>query len=256
MIRKRPLIGVTTQTLHAIEGIPEALPNSWVMNQRYAHAVMASGGVPILVPLLAEDPATLHQIYERLDGLLVPGGIDVDPAYYRSTRHPGLGRLDPARDTTEMILTRWAIRDAKPFLGLCRGLQILNVALGGSLYQDIAAERQDSIKHDYYPTAGWPRDHLAHPIELNRASRLGDALGNVSVPVNSMHHQGILDPGFRLRPTAWAPDGLIEAGEVDDQFAVGVQWHPEMFDIGAPSVGRLFGAFIDSAAHDNEARLA
>ncbi len=255
-MRRRPLIGVTTQTLHAIEGIPEGLPNSWVMNQRYVHAVMEAGGVPVLVPLLAEDPATLHDIYERLDGLCVPGGIDVDPAYYRAGRHPDLGRLDPARDTTEMVLTRWAVRDAKPFLGLCRGLQILNVVHGGTLWQDIAVERPDSIKHDYFPTAGWSRDHLAHPIDIGRDTRLGDAIGSVAVPVNSMHHQGIREIGLRLAATAWAPDGLIEAVELEGQFAVGVQWHPEMFDPGAPAVGRLFAAFVDAAARDDEARLA
>lgn len=255
-MRRRPLIGVTTQTLHAIEGIPEGLPNSWVMNQRYVHAVMAAGGVPVLVPLLAEDPATLHEIYQRLDGLCVPGGIDVDPAYYRSGRHQELGRLDPARDTTEVVLTRWALRDAKPFLGLCRGLQVLNVARGGTLWQDLGVERPDSIKHDYFPTAGWARDHLAHPIEVSRPSRLGDAIGTTTVPVNSMHHQGIRDLGHHLEPVAWAPDGLIEAAEIADQFAVGVQWHPEMFDPGSPSVGRLFEAFIDAAARDDEARLA
>ena len=101
-----------------------------------------------------------------------------------------------------------------------------------------------------------PRDHLAHPIDVTRASRLGDAIGSVAVPVNSMHHQGIRDLGYHLEPTAWAPDGLIEAAELPDQFAVGVQWHPEMFEAGAPSVGRLFAAFIDAAARDDEARLA
>lgn len=255
-MRRRPLIGVTTQTLHAIEGIPEGLPNSWVMNQRYVHAVMAAGGVPVLVPLLAEDPATLHDIYDRLDGLCVPGGIDVDPAYYRTGRHQDLGRLDPARDTTEMVLTRWAVRDGKPFLGLCRGLQILNVTHGGTLWQDLAVERAESIKHDYFPTAGWERDHLAHTIDVAPATRLGDALGGHGVTVNSMHHQGVRDLGARLTATAWAPDGLIEAIELQGQFAVAVQWHPEMFEPGAPAVGRLFSAFVDAAMHDDEARLA
>jgi putative glutamine amidotransferase len=153
------------------------------------------------------------------------------------------------------VLTRWALRDRKPFLGLCRGLQVLNVALSGSLWQDLERERSESIKHDYFPNAGWQRDHLAHPIEVERGSRLGDAIGTASVPVNSMHHQGIRDLGFRLRASAWAPDGLIEAAEVADQFAVGVQWHPEMFEPGAPSVGRLFAAFVDAAAHSDETRL-
>lgn len=141
MARTRPLIGVTTQTLHAIDGIPQDLPVSWVMNQRYVHAVMAAGGVPVLIPLLAEDPATLRAIYERIDGVLIPGGVDIDPAYYRTPRHEKLGRLDPARDTSELVIARWAVKDAKPLLGLCRGLQVLNVALGGSLWQDLAEER-------------------------------------------------------------------------------------------------------------------
>lgn len=255
-MRKRPLIGVTTQTLHAIEGIPDALPSSWVMNQRYVHAVMQAGGVPVMVPLIAEDPATLRELYDRLDGIVVPGGIDVDPAYYRAPRTPELGRLDPARDTTEMVLTRWALRDRKPFLGLCRGLQVLNVATGGTLWQDLEVERAASIKHDYFPTAGWSRDHLAHPVDLVAPTRLGEALGRVNAPVNSMHHQGIRELGFGLSATAWAPDGLIEAAELPDQYAVGVQWHPEMFEPGAPSVGKLFGAFVDAAANDDETRLA
>lgn len=247
MVRKRPLIGVTTQTLHAIEGIPSELPVSWVMNQRYVHAVMASGGVPVLVPLLAEDPATLREIYERLDGVLVPGGVDIDPAYYRTERHDKLGRLDPARDTAELVIARWAVKDAKPFLGLCRGLQVLSVALGGSLWQDLTAERPDTLKHDYFPTAGFERDHIAHHVDVRADSRLGDALGGGGVPVNSMHHQGIKELGYGLVTTAVAPDGLIEAAEAQDGFAVGVQWHPEMFATGDRSVGRLFDAFVDAA---------
>lgn len=254
MGRKRPLIGVTTQTLHAIDGIPQELPVSWVMNQRYVHAVMASGGVPVLVPLLAEDPATLREIYERLDGVLVPGGVDIDPAYYRTERTDKLGRLDPARDTSELVMARWAVRDGKPFLGLCRGLQVLNVALGGSLWQDLAEERPDSLKHDFFPTAGWERDHLAHEVDVRADSRLGAAIGGGAVPVNSMHHQGVRQLGYGLVSTAVAPDGLIEGIEAEEGFAVGVQWHPEMFSSGQRSVGRLFDAFVDAASGD--ARLA
>lgn len=253
---RRPLVGVTTQTLHAIEGIPDGLPSSWVMNQRYVHAVMRAGGVPLLVPLIAEDPTMLREIYERLDAVLIPGGIDVDPAYYRTPRHTELGRLDPARDTTEIVLTRWALRDGKPFLGLCRGLQVLNVALNGTLWQDLAAERPESLKHDYFPNAGWERDHLAHAVDVRRDSRLGGILATPSVPVNSMHHQGIRELGYGLTATATSPDGLIEGAETEHGFAVGVQWHPEMFVAGAPSVGRLFGAFVDAASSNNESRLA
>lgn len=249
MAKPRPLIGVTTQTLQAIDGIPPELPMSWVMNQRYVHAVMAAGGAPVLIPLLAEDPVTLREIYERLDGVLVPGGVDIDPACYRSPRHHLLGRLDPARDTTEFVLTRWAVRDGKPFLGLCRGLQVLSVAMGGTLWQDIAAERPASVKHDYFPTAGFSRDHPAHDVAIRSGSRLSSALGAGTVVVNSMHHQGIRDLGTRLLPTAVASDGLIEGAELEGAgFAVGVQWHPEVFTGGAPSVGTLFKDFVAAAA--------
>ena len=242
---RRPLIGVTTQTLQAIDGIPAELPTSWVMNQRYVHALAAAGGVPVLIPLLAGDTATLREIYHRLDGLLVPGGVDIDPLVYREPRHALLGRIDPERDITEVTMTRWALEDEKPFLGLCRGLQVLSVALGGTLWQDITHQRPDSGKHDYFPTAGFARDHIAHNVEVTGDSRLGDALGGGSVPVNSMHHQGIRDLGAGLVATAIAADGLIEGAELKGRgFAVGVQWHPEMFASGEPSVGKLFEDFV------------
>ena len=249
MASRRPLIGVTTQTLQAIDGIPAELPTSWVMNQRYVHALAAAGGVPVLIPLLADNIATLREIYDRLDGVLVPGGVDIDPAVYREPRHELLGRLDPARDTTEVTITRWALEDEKPFLGLCRGLQVLSVALGGTLWQDITQERPDSEKHDYFPNSGFSRDHLAHNVEVTGDSRLGDALGAGTIAVNSMHHQGIRDLGAGLVPTARASDGLIEGAELKGRgFAVGVQWHPEMFASGEPSVGRLFEDFVAAAS--------
>jgi putative glutamine amidotransferase len=249
MTIRRPLIGVTTQTLQAIDGIPTELPTSWVMNQRYVHAVAAAGGAPVLIPLLADDLATLRQIYDRLDGVLVPGGVDIDPALYREPRHELLGRIDPDRDITEVTVTRWALEDRKPFLGLCRGLQVLSVALGGTLWQDITQQRPQSNKHDYFPTAGFARDHLAHDVEVSGPSRLGEALGSGMISVNSMHHQGIRDLGAGLVATAVAADGLIEGAELIGRgFAVGVQWHPEMFASGEPSVGKLFEDFVAAAA--------
>jgi putative glutamine amidotransferase len=244
----RPLIGVTTQTLQAIEGIPRELPTSWVMNQQYVHALDLAGGVPVLVPLLADRPETLRAIYEHLDGVLVPGGVDIDPARYGTAAHARLGRLDPARDTTELMLARWAIADEKPFLGLCRGLQVLSVALGGTLWQDIADERPDSVKHDYFPGQHYQRDYLAHDVDVQPDSRLGESLGAGAIAVNSMHHQGIRELGQGLVPTAIASDGLVEGAELRGRgFAVGVQWHPEMFASGAPSVGTLFEDFVAAA---------
>ena len=204
----RPLIGVTTQTLQAIDGIPEGLPHSVVMNQRYYHAVASAGGAPVLVPLL-DDLETLRAIYERMDGILIPGGVDVDPEAFGEKPHERLGRIDPARDRVEIQLVKWAVEDDKPLLGLCRGLQVINVALGGTLYQDLETEYPNAIKHDYFPTYGYSRDHLAHDVAVEAGSRMRHALVNAAVPVNSMHHQGIKALATRLSASAVAPDGLI-----------------------------------------------
>lgn len=245
---KRPLIGVTTQTLQAIEGVPAELPPSWVMNQHYVRALARSGGAAVLVPLLAEDLETLRAIYDRLDGVLIPGGVDIDPAHYGASPHERLGRLDPARDTTELTLARWAIDDQKPYLGLCRGLQVLSVALGGTLWQDIQDERPDSEKHDYWPDGRYSRDYLAHHVEIHGASQLGQALGTGTIAVNSMHHQGIRQLGHGLVATAIAEDGLIEGAELEGKgFALGVQWHPESLAPAAAAVGKLFERFVAAA---------
>ncbi|HTK51997.1 MAG TPA: gamma-glutamyl-gamma-aminobutyrate hydrolase family protein [Gemmatimonadaceae bacterium] len=244
----RPLIGVTTQTLQAIDGIPEGLPHSVVMNQRYYHAVASAGGAPVLVPLL-DDLETLRAIYERMDGILIPGGVDVDPKAFGEKPHERLGRIDPARDRVEIQLVKWAVEDDKPLLGLCRGLQVINVALGGTLYQDLETEYPNAIKHDYFPTYGYSRDHLAHDVAVEAGSRMRHALVNAAVPVNSMHHQGIKALANRLSASAVAPDGLIEAAEsTSESYIVGVQWHPEVFEVSDPSSGVLFTDFVQAAA--------
>ena len=241
---RRPVIGVTTQTLHSIHGIPEALPSSWVMNQRYFRAVTRVGAVPWMIPLYDDDLDTLREIYDRLDGLLVPGGVDMNPATYGEDVLPECGTLDPARDAVELQLTRWAIADAKPVLGLCRGAQVINVAAGGSLYQDVPSQVAGAIKHDYYPTMGFARDHRAHPVELAAGTRLADALGGPSPLVNSMHHQSVKRVGSGLLVSAVASDGVIEAVEgTGEGYLVGVQWHPEMFE----EEPALFGGFIAAA---------
>ena len=244
----RPLIGVTTQSLQAIDGIPEGLPNSVVMNQRYYHAVASAGAAPVLIPLL-DDLDTLRAIYERTDGILIPGGVDMDPGTFGEKPHARLGRIDPARDRVELQLVKWAVEDRKPVLGLCRGLQVINVALGGTLYQDLDAEFPNAIKHDYFPTHGYSRDHLAHDVAVEAGSRMRHALTSSAVPVNSMHHQGIKTLASSLVASAVAPDGLIEAAEsMNDSYIVGVQWHPEVFELSEPSSGVLFTDFVQAAA--------
>jgi putative glutamine amidotransferase len=231
-----------------MDGIPEGLPESWVMNQRYSRVVAAAGGLPVMVPLL-EDEDTLRALYDRLDGVLIPGGVDLDPSNYGETPLPTCGRLDPARDRVELRFARWAIAEGKPLFGLCRGLQIVNVALGGTLYQDIAAQRSDAIKHDYFPTAGYSRDHLAHSVTVSSGSRLDALVGSAPLRVNSMHHQAVKDLAPGLAPTAVAPDGLIEALEATDQsFVLGVQWHPESLTERDPRMHRLVAGFVEAAS--------
>lgn len=245
---RRPVIGVPTQTLQAIDGIPEGLPHSWVMNHRYFLALTAVGAVPWMIPLLDSDAETLREIYDRLDGVFIAGGVDVDPSSYGEERHALCGRTDVPRDTVEMAFTRWALEDGKPLLGVCRGMQIMNVVRGGTLYQDCTDQHPGAIKHDYFPTAGYARDFLAHEVIVEPGSRLHHAFGESPALVNSMHHQGIRLQGAGLQTSAVASDGLVEAVESPNgAFAVGVQWHPEMlFDIH-DGTRRLFAAFIEAA---------
>ena len=212
MSSRRPTIGITTQSLQAIDGIPAALPASVVMNQRYYEAVAAAGAAPVLIPLL-DDVDALRATYEACAGIMIPGGVDMDPGTYGETPHERLGRVDPARDRVELQLTRWAIEDRKPLLGLCRGLQVINVATGGTLYQDIDAQLEGAIRHDYFPTFGFDRDYVSHDVAVAPASRLRSLVDIDQLPVNSMHHQGVKRLGAGLVACAHAADGLIEAVE-------------------------------------------
>ena len=219
------------------------------MNSRYYLAAADMGAVPVMIPLFDRDEATLRAVYDRLDGVLLAGGVDMEPATFGETPHPRLGRTDPARDLVELKLARWAIAEAKPLLGLCRGHQVLNVALGGTLYQDIEAQVPGAIRHDYFP--GFPRDHLAHHVTVTPGSRLHAAAGGSTMPVNSMHHQAVkaLAPG--LVATAWAEDGVIEAVESEGPgYLVGVQWHPEVFESRDERTQRLFEGFVAAARGD------
>lgn len=251
----RPLIGVPTQTLQAIDGIPAELPHSWVMNHRYFTALAGTGAAPVMVPLLARDRAVLRAIYDGLDGVFIAGGVDVDPSSYGEARAESCGRTDIDRDTVELLFAAWARADGKPLFGVCRGLQIISVAAGGALHQDCAACLPDAIKHDYFPTAGHARDFLAHEIAVVPGSRLHEAFGAERVWVNSMHHQALNGVPEGLAATAHAPDGLVEALEAPGAaFCVGVQWHPEMLVDTDPGTRRLFAAFVDAARAFREAR--
>ena len=218
----------------------------FAQNQTYVEAVATTGGSPVLIPLNLDEGA-LRAIYERLDGLLLAGGGDLHPKHYGEAIHEKCGQSDEARDTVELTLTRWALAEGLPVLGLCRGIQVLNVAAGGALYQDIASQVPGSLKHhDLGPDHS--RKYLAHQVTVNSDSLMAAILGQRQVAVNSMHHQAVKDLAPRFMVVARAPDGLIEAIEDHDHpFALGVQWHPEELVEDAPPMRRLFEEFVSAA---------
>lgn len=220
------------------------MPPRFGMSRPYLGALEKTGALPVILPL-ALEPNTLRRLYERVDGLFMAGGGDLDPACYAQANHPATSGVDSLRDETELILLRWALEDGKPILGVCRGIQALNVAAGGTLVQDLSAQRPDAIRHQYYPEK--PREYLAHTIETVRGARLAGILGP-SATVNSFHHQAVEQVAPTLRAAAFAPDGVIEAIEHPDRpFVVGVQWHPESLIETDPAMRQLFTAFVESA---------
>jgi putative glutamine amidotransferase len=226
------------------------IPPSWVMSQRYITTLTRAGAIPWMIPLVDED--TLRGIYDGLDAVFLPGGADIDPVSYGTEPHPACDRTDRERDRVELALARWALEDDKPVLGVCRGMQLINVAAGGTLYQDLAEQLPGSIKHDYFPFRGatYTRDFLAHPVRVSEGTRLARLLGAGELKVNSMHHQGVKELGRGLVATAEAPDGLVEAfeGTDDDGYLVAVQWHPEALTDADSRPRELFADFIEAGA--------
>jgi putative glutamine amidotransferase len=215
----------------------------------YINVLRGGGAVPWVIPLLPNDPETMNEIFSRLDGVFLTGGVDVEPSNYGEPKLPICGVTDPDRDAVESALLRFAIDKHLPVLAVCRGLQILNVVCGGTLYQDVKSQVPAAMKHDYFPTPSNPsRKYLAHDVTIKPSTRLGSILGSAVVPVNSMHHQAIKELGKGLLPNAFAPDGIIEGVEgTNGQYLIAVQWHPEELTETQPEMKRLFSTFIDEA---------
>ena len=235
MITTRPLIGITCSTMDEQEGkgvrrfhVPEP----------YVRRVEEAGGIPLILPVT--DPRRAREALALVHGLLLIGGDDVDPALYGAAPHPDLGPIDRSRDDFEAALARAAVDDLVPTLGVCRGVQLMNVAYGGTLHQHIPANVPRALAH-----AG--RYDAAHAVRLVPGTRLHAILSTDEISVNSHHHQAIDRPAARLVVAATARDGVVEAAEDPSHpFLVGVQWHPERME-AADSTRRLFAAFIAAA---------
>ncbi|MCW5877818.1 MAG: gamma-glutamyl-gamma-aminobutyrate hydrolase family protein [Anaerolineales bacterium] len=235
-----PLIGVTTRNarseLYQIDVIQTPRP--------YSEALVRAGAIPVLIPLNL-PPDRLQELLARLDGVVFTGGGDIETGRFGGVPHDKIYDVDPERDEIEIQLVQQVAEGGMPFLGICRGLQIVNVAFGGSLYTHIPDQLPGALQHSNFP--GHPWDYLAHPVQVGEGSRLAEILGEPIVQVNSLHHQGIKELAIALRATASAPDGLIEAVELPDHpFAVCVQWHPECLP-DDPRMQNLFRSLVSAS---------
>jgi putative glutamine amidotransferase len=239
-----PLIGVTTSITARTVASP-LRPERAYVNSAYVAAVQHAGAVPLLLPPQLDDAAR-GALLERLDGVLLTGGGDIDPARFDEPAHPTVSDVSLARDALEIALVEHAIDRDLPILAVCRGLQVLNVALGGSLYQDVGTDPGTQLAHSQ--TA--PRHVPTHGVKITPGSRLAGVLGVDALGVNSLHHQAIKSLGRGLRVVAAAEDGIVEGAELDDpaRFALGVQWHPEEMVAESEPARRLFRALVDASA--------
>lgn len=234
----KPLIGITTNQSRNAYGYPTIM-----LMQSYVNAVMQAGGVPVLIPsLIAEDG--WDAVYSRLDGILFSGGGDIGLEYSPGEPHPRIDDVDLARDSIELKMIQAASSDGKPFLGICRGCQVMNVALGGTLYTHIADQLPNALDHSY---PGNMRTMLVHKVKIEEGTHIAEIFGEPILEVNSLHHQGLKDIPPSIRVAGHAPDGLVEAVELADHpFGLAVQWHPEWLT-DQESTRHLFRNFVQAA---------
>jgi putative glutamine amidotransferase len=233
-----PLIGITSSQ----NGIH---PNPGSSYQPYFDAVKAAGGEPWIIGL-GQPLDDLDSLLSRLDGLILSGGGDVQTSLYHGDERMRVESVVKERDVLELALMDKVLKLDLPLLGICRGVQVINVALGGMLITDIGSQFTTTIRHSY-PSNEYPRDLIAHEVVLEPDSRLAGIYQSERVRVNSRHHQAVLEPAAGWRVAAHAPDGLIEALEMSgSRFALGVQWHPENLQ-ALTGHNNLFKAFIAAA---------
>lgn len=244
----RPVIGVTVSEIRSKERTQPArhadpTQTEMALGLSYMRAVEMAGGLPVALPPLTSE--NVDALLDHLSGLLLTGGPDVDPSSYGSSPHPELGPTDPVIDQFEIALCRHAYRRRMPILGICRGAQLLNVALQGTLCQHVADVTNGTVEHRQQE----PGTRTSHEIRVAPDSSLAQTTGGGPVMVNSFHHQAIDRLGIGLRAVAWSQDGVIEAVEEQDgRFVIGVQWHAETLVADAEQLS-LFERLVEATRH-------
>jgi putative glutamine amidotransferase len=234
----KPLIGISTNQSKNIHGHPTVL-----LMQSYIDAILQAGGVPVLIPSMIHEDGW-DVLYSRLEGILFSGGGDISLEHFSGEPHPRIDDIDLQRDSVELKMIQAAAEDGKPFLGICRGCQVMNVALGGTLYTHIPDQLPNALDHSY---PGNMRTVLVHEVKIEEGMRIAEVMGEPILQVNSLHHQGLKDIAPSLRVAGISPDGLVEAVELPDHpFALAVQWHPEWLTDQEPT-RNLFRKFVEAA---------
>ncbi|MED1202395.1 gamma-glutamyl-gamma-aminobutyrate hydrolase family protein [Heyndrickxia acidicola] len=231
----KPIIGITSDV---------DLNSKHILSNDYPQAVIQNGGVPVILPIGIDE--NVRQIAETIDGLLLSGGGDIDPAFFGEEPIQGLGEISPGRDSLELQLVKEMLEIDKPVLAICRGIQVLNVAAGGDMYQDIFSQASNPILQHKQKAA---RTHLSHSVNVVEQSILACVAGQTHFKVNSFHHQAIRKVPKPFIVTAWSSDGIIEAIESKEhKFVLGVQWHPENLAVNGDIISkRLFEQFIEAS---------
>jgi putative glutamine amidotransferase len=242
-----PIIGITGTLKEDVDTVAERPLGRYLRSDLdYAEGVAGAGGVPVVLPPVG-DERTAGAVVRSLDGLLLSGGSDLDPGYYGEEPVVELGPTLPERDTFEMALVGLALRRGIPVFGICRGMQVLNVALGGTLYQDLPSQWDgDVLKH----RQAIPKWQPSHEVEVREDSFIAEVMGREVVKVNSYHHQGIKDLAEGLVVTGRSADGVVEAVEAEDiseRWLLGVQWHAEGMRGAGPQQESLFEAHVSAA---------
>jgi len=233
----KPIIGITTDVRDNGEN---------VLKHTYVQAVIRAGGLPMIVPVGLEED--VEQLIAILDGLILSGGNDINPMLFNEEPHEYLGEVSPSRDSIELELARRMLKTGKPILGICRGMQVLNVAVGGSVYQDLHKQNDGPILQHMQKA---PNTHSSHYVQVEKGSLLESIAGSERIQVNSYHHQSVKDVPAAFKVTGVASDGIVEAFESNDEkFVLGVQWHPEALSTAGDVVSlRIFEKFISACTN-------